>query len=591
MKKLVLAGCFGLSLACQSTSNPAPETGAATVSAPRGDGASLAALPERGPSAGGWVFENPDPIGLPALALWGDALTDFYAVGPSGMLLHYHKSGLRSLEAGTRATLSSVWGAGGALFVVGEQGTILRGENGSLAKQESGTKLRLLGVWARAANEAYAVGEQGTILRYDGARWSPMESGTTQTLRAVAGRGGEVFAAGEQGVLLRYDGARWSPVESGSTAPILALYADETQVVAAGLSGALLRSRDGKTFAAAPAEARGPLFVIWSEDGTLYAAGPKTIVRCPGETCTAAEIAGDPLLAALARGEGAAFASASGRLYIREGEKVTELITGTREQFNDLTTQGKAPLAASSEGLYERRNHAWTLLPETRGAFIESVSGNDTGDLAVGPAGLALRRGADAKWYKEDTGTEAWLTDVYVPAHSDAYVVGHGGLFLHRKESGEWEKLPLATSYSLFSLSGRGPADVYMVGESGTVYRYDGKSFLAESAPTSEDLKSVSAGKAGIFAVGKKGTILRRKDDGAWVVEESSSREDLYSVAQNAQGEVFASGTRGTILRRDSSGTWSPSPTETLQPLLGVTLSPAGNYAVGAGGVILRKAK
>jgi hypothetical protein len=106
-------------------------------------------------------------------------------------------------NAGT-GSLLGVW-AGGAsdVFAVGASGLIVH-YNGVLASvQVSPTTNDLVGMWGSASNQVFAVGAQGTIVRYNGSSWSLVGSNTVSKLYAIFGSTSALYAVGNSGTVLR----------------------------------------------------------------------------------------------------------------------------------------------------------------------------------------------------------------------------------------------------------------------------------------------------------------------------------------------------------------------------------------------------
>ena len=115
-------------------------------------------------------------------------------------------------SSGTTENLTSVWGTSVSdLFATGANGTILH-YNGSVWNgMNSGTTLNLNGIWGNSSTNMYAVGNGGTILQYDGTAWSSMSSGVSNDLSAIWGSSStDIFAAGRSNTILHYDGTAWS---------------------------------------------------------------------------------------------------------------------------------------------------------------------------------------------------------------------------------------------------------------------------------------------------------------------------------------------------------------------------------------------
>src|SRR5690348_1695722 len=88
---LGLVGCHEKP-AIQSSTN-------STEKAPDKPEAKVDTLKLRGITKDGWTWQSPKPNAHPTLALYARSLDDFYAVGDAGLLLHFDKGTLQSLES------------------------------------------------------------------------------------------------------------------------------------------------------------------------------------------------------------------------------------------------------------------------------------------------------------------------------------------------------------------------------------------------------------------------------------------------------------------------------------------------------------
>jgi hypothetical protein len=142
----------------------------------------------------------------------------------------------------------------------------------------------------------------------------------------------------------------------------------------------------------------------------------------------------------------------------------------------------------------------------------------------------------------------------------------------------------------------------YVVGDQGTILHgaVTANRWSIERSGTDAPLRAVAASVSGrtelAVAVGDHGTIVSRDASGVWTREESGTTEDLEGVATTG-GFWYAVGKGGVILRRDSGAThvWEPTPSGTKADLLAVVTPPASTwaatrfaaFAVGRGGAIL----
>jgi len=153
--------------------------------------------------------------------VWGSSRQDVFAVGSSGVILHYDGASWHSMDSWTAGDLHAVWGSSSSdVFAVGADhgtypptGIILHYDGVSWRRMDSGTAGGLAGVWGSSSSDVFAVGGGGAILHYDGATWDSMDSGTVLDLKGLWGSGSsDVFAVGDDETILHYTGATWQPM-------------------------------------------------------------------------------------------------------------------------------------------------------------------------------------------------------------------------------------------------------------------------------------------------------------------------------------------------------------------------------------------
>jgi len=197
----------------------------------------------------------PSPVTTPLKGIWGTASNNIYAVGSSGVILHFdgtswsrvtdivlsenlsavHGSSASNIVAvgengvmvqynGTSwtkrtvtasANLNAVWVVSPSqMFIAGENGVILTCDQTTCAQNNYFTSYSLNSIWAAAANDVYAVGGAGIILHFDGSNWSQVTSNTTNLLYGVWGASAsQIFAVGENGTVQYFNGTAWSPMK------------------------------------------------------------------------------------------------------------------------------------------------------------------------------------------------------------------------------------------------------------------------------------------------------------------------------------------------------------------------------------------
>jgi hypothetical protein len=195
------------------------------------------------------------PVSSLLAGLWGDASDRFFAAGAGGALMAWNGASWSSVAAGTKKSLRAVFGrAQNDVWAVGAEGTIVRFNGlgwGSAKVQgvpdaegvEQPITEELYAVWAASATDGWAVGANGRMLRWDGVQWNIVESEWTTALRGVYGlASNDVWAVGTAGHILHFNGEAWEKVDNASIATLYAIHGDGAgHVVAVGDLGTVLR--------------------------------------------------------------------------------------------------------------------------------------------------------------------------------------------------------------------------------------------------------------------------------------------------------------------------------------------------------------
>ena len=119
--------------------------------------------------------------------VWGTASDDVFAVGRSGIILHYDRDGDND------GSSDNIW-----------------------EEMDSPTGADLTALWGSGPDDVYAVGYGPTILRYDGNTWThftTIPSGISALHGIWVSSDGEIFAVGEgpdsRGHIIRWNGSGW----------------------------------------------------------------------------------------------------------------------------------------------------------------------------------------------------------------------------------------------------------------------------------------------------------------------------------------------------------------------------------------------
>jgi hypothetical protein len=195
-------------------------------------------------------------------AIWGLASDDLWAVGNSGLILHYDGQSW-SRSPYTRAplavgSLTSSYGVANnqnsALQIFGPADINLNTDASNIVPLAgfSTTGQSINAVYGLSANEIMAVGNGGVIVRYDGTSWKSVPSGTTNSLYGVyisntSPR--QYYVVGAGGYIARSsDLTTWTQgVKNVAYASTFLAMAGNTSTtaVATSFSGVIYRTNDG----------------------------------------------------------------------------------------------------------------------------------------------------------------------------------------------------------------------------------------------------------------------------------------------------------------------------------------------------------
>lgn len=142
-----------------------------------------------------------------------------------------------------------------------------------------------------------------------------------------------------------------------------------------------------------------------------------------------------------------------------------------------------------------------------------------------------------------------------------ATAVGDGGVAVRRDKAGGWKAEPTGTDAALRGI---------------VVATWEGHDY----AWMPDDPRAVA-----LYAVGDRGTIVRRAADGTWAVQKSGVDVDLHAVGADA-AEAIAVGDRGTVLWLHG-GAWLAAESHTDVALRAVTMSDHAVVIVGDAGTVL----
>ena len=503
--------------------------------------------------------------------VWGTGPSDVYAVGETQML-HFDGAAwtAQSIQGGSARAITGARGpAGWEIFAVGPAGSILHFSGGNWVVQTSPVQSALRDVWARAVDDVYATGDDGVVLHYDGDRWRRLpvtpanafvgavtgnafatyvtsggvieaisgdlsslsrvfESGVS--MHALGTRGAEIFAASQGGELLHFDSeSQWARLEFSPAVPLLALSVGPTNVVCAG-EGAIFVEGNS-----APAQLHSEHLVV-DHLHAVWGLGPERVYA-----------AGD-----------------RGQLLHYDGNRWRKLLSAGSATLRGLWTATQSEVFAVGDETTLARfdGEAWQyerLAAAQRNVSLYDVWGTElAGQTAIYAVGddVILQRQSDGQWVTQalagtSNATESIALRAISGEASGAHLtaVGLAGVIVQKRgASAPWERVAAPTTQDLLDVWVESSASAIAVGRSGTILRYDGRDWTAETSGTTDDLRTVWQTPSGLLlAAGARQHILRRSPDG-WVADQRPASNIAINALWGVGNTLVAVGKNGTIL-------------------------------------------
>jgi len=177
--------------------------------------------------------------------VWGTSASDVWAVGAVGTIAHWDGARWSSVSSGTEIDLSDLWGSGpDDVWAVGSFDEVqyaINGPNGindtpgfalhwdgtSWSTVDVGTDANLSGVWGSGRDDVWTIGTphkvDGTeavnvVMRWDGERWSQFAQldGGLGFLTGIWGSGPDDVRVYGERYMRRFDGRSWVPDDLGT---------------------------------------------------------------------------------------------------------------------------------------------------------------------------------------------------------------------------------------------------------------------------------------------------------------------------------------------------------------------------------------
>ncbi len=534
----------------------------------------------------------------------GTSGTDLFAVGSSGLILHFDGVKWTTMTSGTAKALNAVFTLNATTsYAVGEGGTILRFDGTSWSTVSSGTLQTLYDVWASSATDVFAVGASGTILHDTGSGFAPMSQpvGTSYRVMGIWGAASnDVYAVGDGNLVLHYDGANWTKIH-GDAVPfanpltdIVGTGPDDIYIVSAGF---YLHYDGAGTFTQTSAPSGFNLLALgrlWADEIFASARDNTTAYIIPiGQTSAPSQIAPFPIRS---------FKLVENNVVVGVGPELG--IVHANDEWDGATwltptysTQPPPPLDSvfsrsagdtwATSRLFPYAFHHdgtfWTgaQLPAST-ASVSAVYATPTDVFLTSTSDLSdwfILHDAGSGFVAEACAGAGELEDV-TGSGSSVVAVGANGTICERNGA-SFTKVTSGTTDVLEGVWAASASEMFAVGKSGTALRRTSSGWGATSTNVTAWLYDVWGTSAtNVIAVGTRGTILRWNGS-VWTPEASGTSADLHAIGGSGPNDIFAAGDVGTLLHYDGAK-WSPVQTDVSDMFKGVAVSGNQTFVVGA---------
>lgn len=525
----------------------------------------------------GWCWQSFGPQGNWLNGFWGASVSNVWAVGFAGTLLHNDGFGWTQPQRVTDKNLRGIWGsAANDIWAVGDGGLLLRYSGTSWSEVPGVTQQDLYAVWGAAANDIWAVGDKGTILHYDGSRWTVEQSSTSALLRKVKGSGASnVWIVGENAVL-RSSGSGFTAVTGVPTTTTTSYYdvwtggADSAVIVgASGFVGALNGGQWSqipsgtalRTFYGVAATSPSDIWVagdsntlIYSSDGKGFSSLASSIQAGTDSSYVAIwGLDADNVFVACANGNILQLNKSGGYTLARSTTTRGPYLGIWGNDNNDVWAVAQDGTIGHWDGTRwsdERPFGAVTLYK------VWSSPGTPTSPSEVWATarGAVYRKQGTSPWAAV-SGTKFvasdWIFSVWGSGPGDVWFGSDTGYFSHFV-GGTGQLVSPPYTVAIQSIWGRSASDIWAVGGTGYAFRYNGTSWREVSPPGTTELIVVGGvpNSAEVWAANRLGGIFRWTGT-AWTTVQTTGPGNqpigaIYGVSTN---EVYFGGTNGLLLK------------------------------------------
>lgn len=432
----------------------------------------------------GFCWERPLPSGRTIRSIWGANEQDIWAVGDSGLAMHFDGEAWEVVETGTEEDFTKVSGvSAGEVYLVGRADLALRWNGQELQPLGSAlgeplpiTQVNYHSVWAPSSTELWLLAQEQSVT-YSGP------------------------ARVKHWVVLHWNGSRWRA------------FSDEEMGFLGndGLPTAIWGAEPGRPYVLGglyePARASAVL--------VRYEGGEKGWTSLTKELGAVLPAQAPPCPGIDGRSPQELYVLCGGRVIKFDGLKTFSLLKEVPQQLHHLALDGAGELWVTGDGgTLRQTQERWVevLALGVPRQLYYAVSRIGSSLFFSGRSGV-VRQHKDGVW-KNHLPLDIQVTGEHLrgiggTSPSDVWVAGLSSVLLHRSESG-WEEVPVNKGIDLLAVHALSAKDVWAVGaigQYGKALHWDGQTWVdrtrrAEPTPPGQILGVWGMNPNEVWAVG-----------------------------------------------------------------------------------------
>ena len=461
------------------------------------------------------------PDGRDYLGIFGVSNDDIWLVGTKGTIAHYDGDTWIATQGVTTGTVRTGWASASDNVYIAGDSLVFRYDGEVWAKVDPGITRSWYDIDGTSEEDVWLVGSGNYYAHFNGSKWANdrFPGGTAYTV--VADTAESAWGFGDHGLAWHWDGESWTSVSTGTRQTIWGSSRYSAgKFLVAGSSGAIVQ---------------------WDNDAraVLTQSFDTNFLGIAGTASDDIWVVGDSVL------------HGNTEVWGLEAPPVNRSLfavwAGAQDNVWAVGTGGT---------ILGRSLIGWVVTSSPTEEWLRGVWGAGSGaGWVVGDKGTILGLINGASWSAVPSGTTADLYGVWGPSSAEAWAVGDKGTILHFT-AGQWK--PAAVEIgdagapfrgTLHAVWGSAASDVWAVGSQGAKLHYNGSVWRVVDAGAEDTLNAVWGRSAtDIWAVGTSGTILHYNGS-SWEPSASGATADLRAV-WGTDDFTWAVGDRGTILRR-----------------------------------------